>query len=70
MARVDVHRGVRLAGPNVLLSNSKNEAFFTTLRLIGPDVEVQECGVEEYDCDDATCISKELGRAQISNYIR
>ena len=47
---------------------SEFEAFFTTLRLIGPDVEVQECGVEEYDCDDATCISKELGRAQISNY--
>ena len=47
---------------------SEFEAFFTTLRLIGPDMEFQECGETEYDCDDATCISKELGGAQISSH--
>ena len=47
---------------------SEFEAFFTTLRLIGPDMEFQECGEMEYDCDDATCISKELGGAQISSH--
>ena len=46
---------------------SEFEAFFTTLRLIGPNEEVQECSEEEYDCDDATCISKELGRAQLTH---
>ena len=40
---------------------SEFEAFFTTLRLIGKQQEHTECPEGEYDCDDATCISEELG---------
>jgi len=39
---------------------SEFEAYFTTLRKIGSLEEFEKCPEEEYDCDDATCISKEL----------
>ena len=41
---------------------SEFEAYFTTLRKIGSLEEFEKCPEEEYDCDDATCISKELGK--------
>ena len=42
---------------------SEFEAYFTSLRKIGKDQEIETCEEvvpEEYDCDDATCISMEL----------
>ena len=41
---------------------SEFAAFFTTLRKIGTNEEYEVCPEEEYDCDDATCISQDLGR--------
>ena len=41
---------------------SEFAAFFTTLRKIGTTEEYEVCPEEEYDCDDATCISMDLGR--------
>ena len=41
---------------------SEFESFFTSLRRIGSDFEFENCPEGEFDCDDATCISNELGR--------
>ena len=41
---------------------SEFAAFFTTLRKIGTKEDYEVCPEEEYDCDDATCISQDLGR--------
>ena len=41
---------------------SEFAAFFTTLRKIGTKEDYEVCPEDEYDCDDATCISMDLGR--------
>ena len=39
---------------------SEFSAVFTALRLTGATEDVQECPEDEYDCDDATCIARDL----------
>ena len=48
---------------------SEFESFFTSLRRIGSDFEFENCPEGEFDCDDATCISNELGKLKCTFYL-